>query len=217
MTPAFLAYQVLFYITAEQLVGAWGPADIPYSEMVNTYIPWIMVLLIGFMPAVSEEFISRAFSIPFLHKYLKFRWVAVVIAGLIWGFAHANYPQQPFYIRGIEVGIAGIVVGYIFLRFGILAPLVWHYTIDALYTSLILFRSSNSYFVVSAALSTGSDAPALGSGSRPLPAAAPLRRPNVLAQQKRCAPRRGSRRGRAYSYSATARRPGPHVCLYPAV
>ena len=154
MTPAFLAYQVLFYITAEQF-GAWGPAYIPYSEMVNTYIPWIMVLLIGFMPAVSEEFISRAFSIPFLHKYLKFRWVAVVIAGLIWGFAHANYPQQPFYIRGIEVGIAGIVVGYIFLRFGILAPLVWHYTIDALYTSLILFRSSNSYFVVSAALSVG--------------------------------------------------------------
>ena len=154
MTPAFLAYQVLFYIAAEQF-GAWGPAYIPYSEMVNTYIPWIMVLLIGFMPAVSEEFISRAFSIPFLHKYLKFRWVAVVIAGLIWGFAHANYPQQPFYIRGIEVGIAGIVVGYIFLRFGILAPLVWHYTIDALYTSLILFRSSNSYFVVSAALSAG--------------------------------------------------------------
>ena len=154
MTPAFLAYQVLFYITAEQF-GAWTPANIPYSEMVNTYIPWIMVLLIGFMPAVSEEFMSRAFSIPFLHKYLKFRWVAVVIAGLIWGFAHAGYPQQPFYIRGIEVGIAGIVVGYIFLRFGILAPLVWHYTIDALYTSLILFRSSNSYFVVSAALSAG--------------------------------------------------------------
>ena len=154
MTPAFLAYQVLFYITAEQF-GAWGPADIPYSEMINTYIPWIMVLLIGFMPAVSEEFISRAFSIPFLHKYLKSRWAAVVIAGLIWGFAHANYPQQPFYIRGIEVGIGGIIVGYIFLRFGILAPLVWHYTIDALYTSLILFRSSNSYFIVSAALSAG--------------------------------------------------------------
>ena len=154
MTPAFLAYQVLFYITAEQF-GAWSPADIPYSEMINTYIPWIMVLLIGFMPAVSEEFISRAFSIPFLHKYLKSRWAAVVIAGLIWGFAHANYPQQPFYIRGIEVGIGGIVVGYIFLRFGILAPLVWHYTIDALYTSLILFRSSNSYFIVSAALSAG--------------------------------------------------------------
>ena len=51
MTPAFLAYQVLFYITAEQF-GAWSPADIPYREMVNTYIPWIMVLFIVLMTAV---------------------------------------------------------------------------------------------------------------------------------------------------------------------
>ena len=154
MTPFFFAYQTLFYIVAEEY-GAWSPAQIPYSEMVNTFFPWIMVLLIGFMPAVSEEFMSRAFSIPFLQKYLKSRWAAVVLSAVIWGFAHAGYPQQPFYIRGIEVGIAGIIVGFTFLRFGLLAPLVWHYTVDALYTALILLRSSNSYFVASAAVSVG--------------------------------------------------------------
>ena len=151
MTAVFVAYQTLLYLAADSL-GACPPADIPYSEMVNTHIPWVVVLLIGFMPAVSEEFTSRAFSIPFLQRFLNQRWLVVVITAVIWGFAHANYPQQPFYIRGIEVGIA---VGYVVLRWGLLPGLVWHYTIDALLTAMVLLCSSNNYFVVSAAISVG--------------------------------------------------------------
>ena len=154
MTALFIAYQCVFYVVAGRF-GAWTPADIPYGEMVNTYIPWVVVLLIGFLPAVSEEFTSRAFSIPFLHRLLRRRWAAVLIAAAIWGFAHAGYPQQPFWIRGLEVGFAGVVVGYVFARWGLLPVLVWHYTIDAFYTALILLRSSDPYFVLSAALSVG--------------------------------------------------------------
>jgi membrane protease YdiL (CAAX protease family) len=154
LTFFFFAYDCIFYLIAQKL-GAWAPAEVPYSDLLNTRIPWAFVLLFGFGPAVSEEFICRMFSIPFFQQIFRFRWLAVWLASFIWGFGHANYPNQPFYIRGIEVGVGGLIVSLIFLRFGIVAPLVWHYSVDALYTAFLLLRSQNLYLMTTGGLSAG--------------------------------------------------------------
>ena len=210
MTAFFFAYQVVFYIVAERF-GAWAPADVPHSSLLGTPLPWLGVLLMGFVPATTEEFSSRMFSIPFVRRFAP-GWVAVVLPAFIWGFAHSTYPNQPFYIRGLEVGFAGVLIGVVFLKQGILPLLVWHFTVDAVYTALLLVRSTNPYFVISGAAASLVLLLPHGRLPRPVPEERrirPRRRP--LQRGRRIGPGAAARRraGPGRVRPAARARPGP--------
>ena len=148
LAAVHIAYVVGFYVLANWL-GAWAPQEVNYEEAVNTLFPWISGAAIGLLAATNEEFTFRLFAIPFFQKFTKSRWLAVIVPAFLWSFLHSNYPQEPAYVRGIEIGLIGIVAGIVMLRWGILATLIWHYTVDASLVGLFLLRSNSLYFKIS--------------------------------------------------------------------
>jgi len=151
LAAVHIGYVVGFYVVANRL-GAWAPQEVSYQESVNTLFPWISGAAIGLLAATNEEFTFRLFAIPFFSKFTKSRWLAVMVPAFLWSFLHSNYPQEPAYTRGIEIGLIGIVAGIVMLRWGILATLIWHYTVDASLVGLFLLRSNSLYFKVSGAV-----------------------------------------------------------------
>ena len=148
LAAAHIGLVVAFYMVATKL-GAWAPQELNYSESVNTAFPWISGAAIGLLASLNEEFTFRLFAIPFFMRVTRTRWIAVIVPAFLWGFLHSNYPQEPAYVRGIEIGLIGIVAGIVMLRWGIIATLIWHYTVDASLVGLLLIRSNSLYFKIS--------------------------------------------------------------------
>lgn len=151
MAAAHIGYVVAFYVVASRF-GAWAPQELNFDDSVNTAFPWISGAAIGLLASTNEEFTFRLFAIPFFNRITHSRWIAVIVPAFLWSFLHSNYPQEPAYIRGIEIGVVGIVAGMVMLRWGIVATLIWHYTVDASLVGLLLMRSNNLYFKVSGAV-----------------------------------------------------------------
>jgi membrane protease YdiL (CAAX protease family) len=151
LAAVHIGYLTAFYMIAGH-IGAWAPQELNYENSASTVFPWIAGVAIGVTAATSEEFLFRLFAIPFFYRLTRSRWIAVILPAFLWSFLHSNYPQEPAYVRGIEIGVMGILAGIVMLRWGILATLIWHYTVDASLVGLLLIRSSSPYLKISGVL-----------------------------------------------------------------
>jgi len=92
---------------------------------------------------------------PFFERLFRSRLAAIIVAGFICGLRprHLSEPG-PSTSAAWRSAWPGVLLGFLLFRFGLLPLLIWHYTVDALYTALLLFRSGNRYYVVSAGLAS---------------------------------------------------------------
>ncbi len=147
-------YGVGFYLIARRF-GAWSPMEAEYSNLYSTPMPFLAPLLAGAGAAIVEECLFRLFSISILAKLTRSRLVALLVPALIWGFAHSGWLTKPIYLRGIEVTLSGLFMGWIFLRFDLVTTVVAHYSINAVVIGLPLIRSENPYFFLSGVIVMG--------------------------------------------------------------
>ena len=127
MAFAAIGYVTAFYVLGQQFLHVWSPVEVRFSNSFSTYFPSLESIYTGFSAAFTEELTFRLFAIAILYKLTKRPWLAVIIPAAIWGFAHTTYPQEPIWIRGVELTAAGVLYGWIFLRYGLVTTLVSHF------------------------------------------------------------------------------------------
>jgi membrane protease YdiL (CAAX protease family) len=145
-----LSFIIAFYFFASKVLGWWSPAETAMDpNVLAEFVPWLSPIANAFHAGFWEECLFRAIPLAGAallgNKYGNRKaWIigALIIQALIFGSAHATYPNQPSYARVIEMIIPFILFGIIYLRYGLLPVIIIHFTYDAILMSIPLFVSS---------------------------------------------------------------------------
>ena len=152
-------YVVIFYLVATRLLGSWTPMAPDYTYAYATPLPFLGALETGLLPAMLEELTFRLLGISAVlwltRTFTRLpdaacRFLALVVPGALWGFAHLGYVRDPLYLRGVELTLAAVLLeGVFFLRFDLATTIVAHFAFNAGLGALPLLRSGEPGFVAS--------------------------------------------------------------------
>ena len=142
-----LAFIAIFYFLVQRYLGWWSPSDALIDpNILGTKQPWIGPVSRALQAGMMEEALFRA--VPLAGAALLgrrfgreklFIGVALVLQAIIFGCAHANYPGQPAYARPIELFLPSLVWGLVYLRYGLVPGILFHFGFDLVLMSIPLF------------------------------------------------------------------------------
>lgn len=143
-----IGYLVGFYMLASSW-GWWYPLQTNFDpNVLSMYIPFLSPCIRALGAGVGEELIFRILPISGIllltrnSKNQRYWLLGMIIAqSIIFGAAHAFYPQQPAYFRIVELFLEFVLYGVCYYIIGILPCMVAHFTYDALLMSTPIFTS----------------------------------------------------------------------------
>lgn len=150
--PIDMAIGLATYMLCKQYLGWWVPAGhLSDPNILAEYAPWLSAFSRALSAGFFEECLFRAVPIAsaaliggWLNKRRLFIVIGFIIQILVFGAAHANYAAQPAYARVIELIIPSAIFGYLYLRYGLLLPIIMHVVYDIFWFALPLFISQGS-------------------------------------------------------------------------
>jgi len=124
-----IGLQAALFSFGQKYFGVWVERLL-LVDMSSSYLPFLAALVIGSRASLNEEVLFRLFGITWGKKYLKSTILALLVTSVIWGFCHSEYAIFPIWFRGVEVSTMGLLLGFMFLRYGIITVVVAHYVFD---------------------------------------------------------------------------------------
>jgi hypothetical protein len=124
------AYVVAFYLIGQR-VGFWSPLELRETSTLSGLWPFYSAIEVGVGASMTEELMYRVLGLWLFRRLTGNFWIANLLQAASWAFMHSDYPQEPAYVRGVELTIGGFFYGYILRRYGLPACILAHYTYDA--------------------------------------------------------------------------------------
>lgn len=148
----FLLYAMVFYWLSSTVLGWWTPADINVDpNILASWRPALGPIFTALQAGTWEECLFRAIPLSLAvlignHYGIRNKLVifTLIAQALIFGGAHANYPQLPGYSRLIELFIPALVFGLVYLRFGLMVCMITHFEYDLILMSLPIFTATDA-------------------------------------------------------------------------
>ena len=151
LVAPFLLYSTTGYWFTTEALGWWTPsAQLFHPDVLAQYQPWLPAIVGPLQAAFWEEAIFRA--IPIAGAVLLGQrfggtryWLvaAVVLQAVIFAAAHANYPQQPYYARALELILPSLLFAWLYIRFGLYPAILLHFWYNVVWFSLAIFSASS--------------------------------------------------------------------------
>ena len=135
----------LFFI-GQEIAGVWKEW-IWLNQISSAYVPFLSAFALAISASVNEEVTFRLFGISLGKKYLKNTALAIFLTSCLWGIGHSTYAIFPVWFRGIEVGILGLIYGFIFVRYGLLPLVAAHYLFDIFWGVAGYLLGGTSWFL----------------------------------------------------------------------